>query len=54
MRKTHSNSGQSIAEYFIIIVVILAAVLSVRFLDKIRGSFNTYFTISQARIVAGI
>ncbi len=54
MRKTHSNSGQSIAEYFIILVVILAAVLSVGFLDKIRGSFNNYFTVQQARIVTGL
>lgn len=38
------NSGQSVLEYFIIMVVVLSAILSCGFIDKIRGGFNAYFT----------
>lgn len=54
MRRNHLKKGQVIAEYFIIIVVILAAVLSARFLEKIRVSFKMYCISSQGRIVAGL
>jgi len=54
MRKNNRRKGQAIAEYFIIIVVILAAVLSVRFLDKIQNSFKVYFAVMQARLIVGL
>ena len=36
-------SGQSVVEYFIILVVVLAALLSTGFIDRMRGAFETYF-----------
>ncbi len=36
--------GQSVAEYFLIFSVIIAAILACGFVDKVRGAFNTYFT----------
>lgn len=44
------NAGQSVAEYFIVLCVVLAAVLAVGFIDRIRGAFGTYFTTATDTI----
>jgi hypothetical protein len=36
-------SAQSIIEYFVIMVVILGAILSTRFIERVRSSFEVYF-----------
>ena len=41
--KRHFLKGQSVAEYFILISVILAAILACGFVDNIRGIFLQYF-----------
>lgn len=37
------NSGQTTAEYFILMAVILAALLAIGFISRTRGSFTAYF-----------
>lgn len=49
-----SRSGQTVVEYFIIFAVILAAILSTGFLDRIKNAFDNYLNRSQTRIVIGI
>jgi len=49
MRKP--QSGQSTAEYFIIFAVIVAAVVAVGFLPKIKASFQAYFDNASSKIV---
>lgn len=43
MAKMINKSGQSVAEYFLIMVVVLAAIIAVRFLGRIQGAFGGYF-----------
>lgn len=38
------NLGQSTAEYFILMAVILAVVLATGFIDNVKGVFRSYFT----------
>lgn len=42
MRKT--RAGQSLIEYFVILTVILAAVLSTGIIDRVHQAFDDYFT----------
>lgn len=42
--------GQSIAEYFIIMTVVLAAILATGFIDNIKGVFRDYFTRASTAI----
>jgi len=44
--------GQSIAEYFIIMLVILAAVLASGFRDKIKNAFDKYYNKASGAITA--
>lgn len=44
------KTGQSTMEYFIIMCIILAAILSVGFIDNIRGTFQKYFTKAAAQL----
>ena len=41
MKKT--RAGQSVIEYFVILTVILAVILSTGFIERMRGTFDTYF-----------
>jgi len=45
-----SRSAQSIAEYFIIMVVVLAALLAVGFRDNIKDVFQKYFNKASSVI----
>jgi Flp pilus assembly pilin Flp len=47
------NSGQSTAEYFILLAVIALAVVATGFLGKIKGAFQGYFDQATNKIVAG-
>ena len=47
----YSKRGQSIAEYFIIIAIILAAALSIKFLDRISSAIDRYRTKMMTAIV---
>ena len=48
MRK---RKAQSVIEYFVVVTVILAAILSSGFLDRIRAAFDTYFDRAANEIV---
>jgi Flp pilus assembly pilin Flp len=43
--------GQSTAEYFILMAVIVAAVVAVGFLPKIKAAFQGYFDNASNKIV---
>lgn len=43
--------GQSVIEYFVVLTVILAAILSSGFLDRIRVAFDGYFDRAANEIV---
>ncbi|MDD4953391.1 MAG: hypothetical protein PHG40_00605 [Candidatus Omnitrophica bacterium] len=43
MKKTFMR-GQSIAEYFIVMSVVLAAILALGFVGRMRNTFGEYFT----------
>lgn len=49
MRKTRA---QSVIEYFVILTVILAVILSTGVIDKIRSSFEAYFNKAADVIVS--
>jgi hypothetical protein len=49
MRKT---KAQSVIEYFVIMTVILAVILSTGVIDKIRSGFQTYFDKAAGIIVS--
>lgn len=36
-------SAQSVIEYFVVMTIILAAILSTGVIDRIRGGFQIYF-----------
>ena len=38
------NSGQAVSEYFITFIVILAAILAIGFIGRVKGVFSSYFT----------
>jgi len=38
------DGGQSVAEYFLIMVVVLAAILATGFVDNVKDVFRNYFT----------
>jgi uncharacterized protein (UPF0333 family) len=38
-----NKKGQSSIEYFVIMVVILAAIVSTGFIDRMRNAFDEYF-----------
>lgn len=44
MSTLYRKSAQSVVEYVLIMCVVLAAILSVGFVDKMRGAFGKYFT----------
>ena len=44
------NKGQSTIEYFVILTVILAAILSTGVIERIRGGFEVYFNSAVERI----
>lgn len=46
------TSGQSIIEYLVILMVILAVLLSERFIASMRGVFDTYFIEASGKIVS--
>lgn len=43
MEKLNQKKGQSVAEYFIVMVVVLAAVLAAGFVSRIRSGLENYF-----------
>lgn len=44
------NKGQNTIEYFIIMTIILAAILSSRIIERVRGGFEGYFNSAAERI----
>jgi len=44
------TNGQTVIEYFIIMVIILAVILSTGFIDRVRNSFQGYFSDAAARM----
>jgi hypothetical protein len=46
-----ANLGQSLAEYFIILTVILVAVLAAAFIGRSKDTFITYFDTASEKIV---
>lgn len=43
--------GQSVIEYFVVLTVILAAILSSGFIDRLRDAFDIYFDKAAGEIV---
>jgi exopolysaccharide biosynthesis protein len=43
-------SGQSVIEYFIMMALILAAILSTGFIEHIRGGFKAYFNSAVSHL----
>jgi uncharacterized protein (UPF0333 family) len=39
----NKRAGQNVAEYFLMMVVVLAAIMAIGFLGKVRGVFDGYF-----------
>ena len=46
------NRAQSVAEYLILMSVILAAAITVGMLGRMKGSFETYFNAAKNTIVS--
>lgn len=44
------NKGQSTIEYFVILTVILAAILSTGVIERVRGGFKVYFNSAVERL----
>lgn len=51
LKKSGIISGQSVIEYFVVLTVILAVILSSGFLGRIRNAFDIYFTTAAGEIV---
>jgi len=47
------NLGQSTAEYFILMAVIVVAIVATGFLGKIKAAFQGYFDKASSEITAG-
>jgi Flp pilus assembly pilin Flp len=50
MRRIRSERGQSTAEYFIMMAVVLAAVLVAGVLGRVRSSMGTFFDAAAGAI----
>lgn len=44
------NKAQSTIEYFVILTLILAAILSSRVIERVRGGFQGYFNSAVERL----
>jgi len=44
------NKAQSTIEYFLILTVLLAAILSSRIIERVRGGFQGYFNSAVERL----
>ncbi|MBP7215880.1 MAG: hypothetical protein KBA46_01200 [Candidatus Omnitrophica bacterium] len=53
MKSKNLRKAQTLAEYFLLVVAILLAVVSARFIDRFRTGCVTYFTVNSARLVIG-
>ena len=51
LKKLGVRGGQSVIEYFVVLTVILAVILSSGFLSRIRNAFVLYFTTAAGEIV---
>lgn len=47
MKKTN---GQTVIEYFILMVIVLAVILSTGFIGRIRNSFQAYFDVAKGNM----
>jgi hypothetical protein len=43
MEQAKNKKAQSIMEYMLIMTVVIAAIISVGFLDNVKGIFRNYF-----------
>jgi len=50
MRHTHNQRGQSLAEYIILMGVVLAVVIATGIITQVRGGFETYFSNASSAI----
>jgi uncharacterized protein (UPF0333 family) len=50
MKKLISKKGQNAMEYIIIMSVVVAGILAIGFIGRMRGAFSTYFNKASSEI----
>jgi len=53
MSRLKLKSAQAVAEYTLIMSVVLAVILSIGFIDRVRDTFTAYFNKASGKIASG-